>query len=324
MEGFEGMPKLNGKIDEGKETPVSPGISRAPMSLTGKNANLQTLRTFQSDLADTIKSGEGSMIKIAMAENARNEREQENIDPESSKNRVYIFGGIMLVLVAFGILGFTLYRSVPKTIPVTQNPAGTASIIKIDSVLGLNITGLTRDNIRDQIGKQYEGATLTINTIARILPFTQDTGSDTQRVLTTQEFFSSIESVAPSGMLRSLNPTFTIGVHAFNGNGLFFAFKTDSYTTALAGMLEWEQSLFDELYNAFAIDTTGDNSGLFAAQFKDRTIKNQDTRALMNSKGEVVLFYTFIGEDKSTLIITNNSNTLEEILNRLTANTLRR
>lgn len=324
MEGFEGMPKLNGKIDEEKETPVTPGISRAPMSLTGKNANLQTLRTFQSDLADTIKSGEGSMIKIAMAENARNEREKENIDPQSGKNKLYILGGVLLVVVAFGILGFTLYRSVPKTIPVTQNPSGTASVIKVDSVLGLNITGLTRDNIRDQIGKQYSVATPTINTIARILPFTQDTGSDVQRVLTTEEFFSSIESVAPSGMLRSLDPTFTIGVHAFNGSGLFFAFKTNSYTTALAGMLEWEQSLFDELYNAFAINTTEDNAALFTAQFKDRTIKNQDARALMNSKGEVVLFYTFIGEDKSTLIITNNSDTLEEILNRLTANTLRR
>jgi hypothetical protein len=88
-------------------------------------------------------------------------------------------------------------------------------------------------------------------------------------------------------------------------------------------MLEWEQHMFDELYNVFNIDVSGDGAALFAAQFKDKTIKNQDTRALLDSKGNVVLFYTFIGEDKSTLIITNNADTLEEVLNRLTANTLR-
>lgn len=323
MEGFEGMPKLNRKIDDEKEAPVSAGISRAPMSLTGKNANLQTLRTFQSDLADTIKSGEGSLIKIAMAENERKEKERENINPQSNKNKLYIIGGIVLVTVAFGILGSTLYRSIPKTIPISQNPSNTASIIKTDSTLGLNITGLTRDNIRDQIGKQYKNANPTLNTIARILPFTQQSETDTQNILSTQELFSAIESTAPSGMLRSFDSTFTIGVHAFNGNGLFFAFKTNAYTTALAGMLEWEQNIFDEMYDVFAIDVSGDNVGLFKTQFKDKTIKNQDTRALINTKGEVVLFYTFIGEDKSTLIITDNSNTLEEILNRLTANTLR-
>jgi hypothetical protein len=45
--------------------------------------------------------------------------------------------------------------------------------------------------------------------------------------------------------------------------------------------------------------------------------------ALLNAKGEPVLFYTFIGEDKQTLVIADKVQTLEEILNRLTANTLR-
>ncbi len=323
MEGFEGMPKLNGRVDEEKETPVSSEVSRAPLGLTGKNANLQTLRTFQSDLADTIKSGEGSLIKIAMAENERNEREKENVDPQSGKNRMYIIGGLCIVFVALGIIGYALYRSVPQTVPITQNPTGSSSIIKVDSVSGLNITGLTRDNVRTQIGLQYKNATQTINTIARILPFTQETGTSAQHILTTEEFFKSIESVVPDRLVRSLDPTYTLAVHSFNGNGLFFAFKTNSYTTALAGMLEWEQHMFDELYNVFNIDVSGDGAALFAAQFKDKTIKNQDTRALLDSKGNVVLFYTFIGEDKSTLIITNNADTLEEVLNRLTANTLR-
>lgn len=316
MEGYEGMPK---NTENKNET----STSRAPLGLTGKNANPKTLRTFQSDLADTIKSGEGSLIKIAMAENKRKEREQENIDPASEKNKLYLIGGSALIVIAVAIMIYGIYLVIPKTVPITKTSSNTPSIITINSVTGLNITGLTRDNIRDQIGKKYLSATPTINTIEMIVPFTQETES-TQYTLTTRDFFDATESVASGEFVRSLDPVFTIGIHAFNGNGLFIAFKTNSYTTALAGMLAWEQSLFDELYNMFGIDTAGENANLFTTQFKDRTIKNQDTRALMDVNGKVVLFYTFIGEKKDVLIITNSADTLEEVLNRLTANTLRR
>ena len=114
-----------------------------------------------------------------------------------------------------------------------------------------------------------------------------------------------------------------MGVHAYDGNGLFLAFHTNSYTTAFAGMLTWENSLFDELYKVFNISTTGTNANLFNERFTDMVIQNQDARALVDSKGNVVLFYTFLGEDKSILIIADKQSTLTEILNRLTATTLR-
>lgn len=319
MEGFEGMPKQ----DSGVGGEEAARASRAPLGLTGKNANPQTLRTFQSDLADTIKSGEASLVKIAMAENERKEREKELVDPASRKNMLYIFGGLAIILIAFGIIFYVLYQKIPKIVPVAEQPESLSSIIHTDTVSGLNITGFTRDNIKAQIGAKYFNATPTINTIERILPFTQETGSSTEHILTTQEFFQTIESSMPGSLLRSLDPDFTLGVFAFNGNGLFIALKTNAYTNALAGMLAWENSMFDELYPIFSIQTTGDNAGLFSAQFKDRIIKNQDARALLNAKGEPVLFYTFIGEDKQTLVIADKVQTLEEILNRLTANTLR-
>ena len=320
MEGFEGMSKRAGEDAVDVEAARA---SRAPLGLSGKNANLHTLRTFQSDLAETIKSGQGSMVKIAMAENEKKERVLENVDPNSTKDRWYVLGGIMLLLIALTTIGYIFYKQIPNTVPVTQNPRGTPTIIPIDSVFGLNITGLTRDNIKDQLGKHYLAATPTLNTIERILPFTQNTGTSVQHVLTTEEFFTAIESVTPPQLIRSLDPTFTIGIHAFNGNGMFLAFKTNSYTTALAGMLDWEQHLFDELYTVFAIDVTGNNAELFKTRFKDKTIKNQDARALIDPQGKTVLFYTFIGENKDTLIIADKEQTLEEILNRLTANTLR-
>ena len=319
MESFEGMPK---NISDNNQPGAVPEFSRAPLGLSGKNANPQTLHTFQSDLADSIKSGQGSMVKIAMAEHEKHQREKESIDPASKRNTIYIAGGILLVVIAVVLVGYGLYQNIPKTVPISQQTSTLSTIISVDTTDGINVTGLTRNNLAEQIGNEYAKLTPTLGTVTRIVPFTQALNSP-QHLLTTEELFTTLQSSIPGEVVRSLDPTFTIGVHAFNGNGLFLAFKTNSYTVTLAGMLTWERSMFDELYKIFNIPITGDNKNLFGGAFKDQVIKNQDSRALVDSKGNVVLFYTFLGEDKSTLIITNNQDTLVEILNRLTANTLR-
>lgn len=319
MEGFEGMPKNQDSSEPLSQQPQP--FSRAPLELSGKNADPHTIRTFQSDLADTIKSGQGSLVKIAMAEHNKLELEKKNVDPASRKNIIFVLVGIALILLAIGMIGYGIYQKVPKTVPLTQNPTGLPTVITIESTQGLNVTGLTRDNIGTLLGRTYTNATPTLNTILRVLPFTQDVGS-AQHILTSSEFFNLLESQIPTGLVRSFDPVFTIGVHAYNGNGLFLAFKTDSYTTAFAGMLDWEHSMFDELYRVFAIQTGSTNTELFTSAWKDRVIKNQDARVLLDSKGNIVLFYTFLGQNKDIVIIADKESTLTEVVNRLTANTL--
>lgn len=298
------------------------GVSHATFELTGANAHLQTLRTFQSDLADTIKTGQGSIVKIAMAEHDKKEREQANINPISKKNLTFIISGIVLIICAVGGIGYIVYLKLPKVVQVTREQPKLATIISTDTQKGLDVTNLIKDNVRDSIGKEYVHAAPGLNTIEQAFLFIQD--GQSQHILTTDEFFAAIESGIPAPLLRSLDPTYTIGIHAFDGNGLFLAFKTNAYTIAFAGMLIWERDLFDDMYRIFNIPITGDNASLFSTQFKDRVIKNQDTRTLVDSSGNIVLFYTFIGENKDILIITNKESTLQEILNRLTANNLRR
>jgi hypothetical protein len=89
-------------------------------------------------------------------------------------------------------------------------------------------------------------------------------------------------------------------------------------------MLAWEADMFDELYRLFAIKIEGDRNALFSQRFKDKVIKNQDTRAIVDSTGAPILFYTFLGERKDLMVITNTEATLGEIVNRLTASTIRR
>ncbi len=319
MEGSNPTPENPNKNDK---PGAVPDFSRATLELTGKNAHLETLRTFQSDLASTIKSGEGSLVKIAMAEHEKKERQKENVDPASKKNITLVLASIALIVLAVVIVGYVIYLKLPQIVPVTRDQSTLPTIITTDSMQGLNITNLSRDNVRDMIGKEYATGTPTLNTIEQVFLFTQQ--DKNQNILTTSDFFKSIESSIPDQLVRSLDPVFTIGIHAYNGNGLFLAFHTNSYTTAFAGMLSWEKDLFDEMYRIFKIPVAGENSKLFSAQFKDRVIKNQDSRAIVDENGKPVLFYTFLGEDKSIIIIADKETTITEILNRLTAHTIRK
>ncbi len=304
--------------------PEKSGVSRAQFELTGKNADLKTLRTFQSDLADTIKSGGASVVKIAMAENARKEKLKAERDPRSSKNLFLILGGVIFAVIGLGIIGYAFLRTLPQTVPLTPSEGSSVpGYVRSESDLPVNLTGFTRDQIKETIAKAYREANPKLGSFAHLILFTTDqTGA--QHMLTTSDFFNSIESVAPPALIRSLNDSFTAVVHGWNQDGLALLFQTNSYENTFTGMLSYEKDMFDELYEIFGIDTSGDQSYLYNQNFKDKVIKNQDTRAIVDKKGNPVLFYTFLGEHKDLLVIANTDTILEEIVNRLTASTLRR
>ncbi len=313
-------------MDETKPTSKEAGSetshSRAPLELSGNNAGPKTLRTFQSDLADTIKSGQGSVIKIAMAEHEKKDREEKTQNPKNPKNIALVIGGITLLLLGIGGIGYLAYLKMPKTVSVTREIQTFPSVIVVDGQTKIPIDGLVREAVGTLIGDRYLGATPRLNTIEQFLPVENVDGVET--VLTTDMFFKKIESLVPGSLLRSLDPRFTLGVHAYDGNGLILVFKTNAYTTAMSGMLSWEKDMFDELYRLFGITITPETEKLYQAKFKDRIIKNQDTRVLTDEAGNIVLIYTFLGEDKDILVITNKETAMQEVVNRLFANSLRR
>lgn len=317
MEGFEGMPKNEDGKDPGS-------VSRAQFELTGKNADPKTIRTFQSDLADTIKSGQASVVKIAMAENARKEALRAERDPRSTRNLFLILGGIFLVLLSILFIFFVLIRNQPKTLPLTQSEGSAVpGYVRSEFDIPVNLTGFSRSTIKETIARAYAEAKPKLGSFAHLIFFTLD-AQGAQKLTTTPELFANIESAAPAALIRALNPSFTAIVYGWNTDGLALIFKTDSYETAFTNMIAWEPDLFDELYPIFMIDVSGDRTALFSERFKDKVIKNQDTRAILDKNGKPVLFYTFLGERKDLLVITNTEDTLQEIVNRLTASTIRR
>lgn len=313
------------------------------------NGDAQTVRTYQSDIANTIKNDNVSMIKVALSEKKRQERrgQLDNTLEDSNKNLYILIGSVVAFLVIAGLIAGFIYlqsESNNQSTQVEQQKVQpllfteTTSILNIDQ---FNLNDLFRIIERDKEAIMDLGDMKSI-----VLTM----GSSTEeRQLTTEEFFTVLNSRAPNGLLRSLNPNFLLGVYAFTPREMFAVFKVNSYDAAFAGMFEWEPSIESDIGDMFinkkervdiklnslsAVKSTSTSAGekdlanssstienspfgVFSQRkFIDKVLSNKDARILVDTNGKEAMLYTFL--DKETLVIATSEKSLKEIIFRLT------
>lgn len=285
-----------------RETPAQ----NVPQNIPGK-----TVRTYASDVAEAMKSGQGSMVKIALAEEDRRRSGSGPADVKTSRT----FMTASLVLFALGIVivivVFVVSQKKPVSVVVDAPPP---VIVTLDASRSVDVTGMTRGSIKSRVADTLTSASPRLGSIEGITLVEQSGGAYT--TVSADRFLTLIESAMPSALRRTLGDQIVFGVHALEGSGPFILLTTDSYATAFNAMLEYERTLFDELYDVFGINATT-NRYLFTSNFQDKVIKNQDTRALISSEGKPVFFYSFLGEGKNVIIIATKDSTLEEVVRRL-------
>jgi len=181
--------------------------------------------------------------------------------------------------------------------------------------------------------------------------FEENSSSNTaQDQITTQEFFNVLESVAPGSLIRSLNEEYFLGVLKLENPEPFILFKTDVFDQSYAAMLEWEDFIVRDIDEIFPnvktpesdptprsifsneqpqIATSTKNSTSTATStaeidlgstfnprnFEDVVLINRDTRAIIDSEGKILFFYSFI--DNENLILTSDIEVMREIIQRL-------
>lgn len=278
--------------------------------ITPQKKGFQAIRTYASDMASAIKDGQGSVVKIAMAEHKKRETELENASPESKKNIFFIVGA--LAYLVLGIAGFLYFfaQQTPPSVQINQTVNST-SLIFSESVRKMDVSSLSREQLESALQQEIKTAQIRLDTIENVYMINGATGS----VLQTAQFFSQLKTSAPDALVRSLKPSFMFGIYNFDTTQPFLILKTTSRDIAFAGMLEWESKLFDDIYGIFNIDVSGNKKTLFEKKFQDALIKNRDARILRDDKGDIVLFYVFT--DDTTIVITKDPKTLEEVVDRL-------
>ncbi len=265
-----------------------------------------------------------------------------------------MIGGVVLLIGALVAVFVIVLR--PGDHPVAPMTPVTQTIIPIDgSVSPVTLSGLTPLSARARLREAVEKANTPINTLyaiplvdrGELVP--EDLGAITVE-LTTDEFIRRVAPDAPAALRRALNPAFTFGVHAFQGDTAFLAFGVQSFEQAFAEMLLWERTLELDLGPVFRRSTVapvelpsapvvqeatttatstssvGTTTGEVTVprrlsssrtrQFTDDVIANHDVRVLRNERGEPFMLYTF--PNRSTLFIAGSKATLEELLRRLT------
>ena len=284
--------------------------------------NPQVLRTYTSDMAEVIRNNEISVIKIALAEKERKEREQDAMSPYKTmgvKNNSKIFfivGGIILIVAAVLVSYFLIQKKNTSVLPVVTT-SNVETFLSYDSSSNLDVTNVTNVNeLEEMIKKEKQSNPKLINAL-----FFSKKITDIPEMVISSEFLSLIGSTAPLALIRSLSDKYLFGeysnekIMSKNNPAMFLVLETKDYNQAYASMLTWEKTLLKDFYVLFNIDTSNSSGSLFEKPWKDTIINNKDARVLYGDKGEEILYYIFV--NNNDFIITNNINALKEVMERM-------
>jgi len=278
--------------------------------------SLKTVRTYLSDMADTVRENDISVIKVALAEQNKHAREDLYRKAEGTpvSRTIWIIGGLILVLVSIVGTYYVLQKKEKENIPVVVVKDEAVIAYDETSSLEINDTDYLVDKLKNHL-KQISTSESN-NSIDNILISQNING--VKEKLSVANIFSRLNLSASSSLIRSLSDLYMVGAYTKNATGspnLFLIFKSNEYDYTYAGMLDWENTLSSDMFYLFDLKTGETKLQLETRKWKDVIISNRDARVLYNEENKPILYYMFA--DKDSLVITDNEDTLKEIITRL-------
>lgn len=313
------------------ELPKTEPVPASPAPKKEEKSEVSPLQTYRGDVEHVVQEGKGvSVVSIAAAEaERRGKMPLINKTPEeikaSLKSWSMIAAGAVLLLAAAGALSVVFLRQT-TTLLTTEKPR--APFIFVDEVAPVTIP----------IGQGEKGAIMSnLQTVRRSIKMPigliewvyltkqpQQEGATPAEVGVT-EFLQTIAPQIPPELMRTIEPTYLVGIHSFEENQPFLLLQVDSYETAYAGMLAWERTLQKDLLPFFGRNPSPKMQGtappasttpqFLQTAFVDKVVENRDTRAYLNDAGDVLLLWTVLG--RNIILITTNEYTLREVISRL-------
>jgi len=283
------------------------------------------IRTYKSDVEETVASSHLSSVNIALAENKRMMERMGEAKETEKKNKInYTIILISFSLVILGVLAvvipvfFVNKKYTPVVVLTRVSP-----IITPDSTEDLNLEELDQVRIAKTLSERVDQTSIKVGTIRGIY-LTEKNLDDTRSVININKFTSLMKFNIPQILARTLKADYLFGMHNFIGNQKFLILKVGSYESAYSGMLSWEVDLWKNFKVLFGLvdpdSLSATTTDVFAEEvksFRDIVIKNKDCRVAEDKEGDVLLLYCI--PDKETIIITTSQDTLKEILLRMTS-----
>jgi len=279
------------------------------------SGRIKSLRTYTSDMADAVRTDEVSVIKIALAEKEKRERQDiyANKDGTNKSKILFIFGGLILIVGSIFAV-YLLSKKTEQVVPVIKKDIET--FISYDSKSLIDVTNVTDGReLSNTIEKDNQidfGLIKAIFLNKKVDGVTID--------LSIKDFVSIIGANMPDPLTRALSKNYLLGKYSENVGivgekkiNTFLIFETNDYNQAYASMLEWEPNMLRDLFNLFKIEVS--DKSTFEKPWDDLVVNNKDARVLYDSNGEKILYYIFV--NKNNFIISDNINAIKEIIARL-------
>lgn len=281
-----------------------------------KEINLKTIRTFSSDMAEAVRENQISVIKIAMAEKERRERQESLAKSGNTKfsKIMFFLGGVLFIGGSvWGVFYFVNQKKIRESLIIRHDPR-IETFISYDNAINIDTTKI--NGLMNLVGTIHSKKQDEKNGVNAIFLNKKDVSGSEQQI-SKDELLSVLKSTAPGSLVRSMEDKFLFGKYkgtpTVEESSAFLIFGINDYNLAYASMLDWEKSIFSDLFILFDITLSDSDTALFEKDWKDVIINNKDARVLYGIDGEGILFYSFV--NKKVLIITENSEVLKRITN---------
>lgn len=289
---------------------------------TPPKQNRPIIRTYKSDVEETIQTGHLSSVNIALAENKKMLEQAKRTEIETKKsgvNKTVII--ISLILIFGGALAFFI----PQFLINVQygqktTPAETFSskpIMTVDAEDKINIGDINLSRVATTLKERVDQAATRLGQLKNIY-LTEGTGT-AEKLITASKFLNLIGADVPSEIQVTLKNPYMFGTYTYNGNQRFLILKVGSYDTTFAGMFSWEANLLQNFTELFGLNinngVSGTSSEMQTGRFQDAMFDNKDCRVVKDASGKIIFLYSII--DQNTIVITTSTDTLTEIINRI-------
>ena len=266
-------------------------------------------------MEEAIHADNSSVVKITAVQINRDQARERAIVadqapvPEKETNNSFIVA-LIILLIIIGVsvpAGLYLLRKSTPQVSQIEVPT-TSSIINTTTEKKVDIGNLHKKEITEKLLQERQKQDIAFDSTLGI-SFTQNANP-----VSTEMFFTLLDSLIPPSFVRSLNKDFAFGFYNTKGNQPYFIFKVADYSNAFEGILAWEKSMAKDIGGFFFLNS--DNPTVYdpdyQPQFEDSVIQNKDIRVLKTRSGDISVFYSFI--DRSTIVITTNEEAFKALI----------
>ena len=210
------------------------------------------LRTYEGDVAEVMSHRRTSTASIAIAESKKQDGEERmgNIETSHAGRKIFLVI-LSIFFVGAGLAGAYYLYSISPLAPVVQTaqqqkpaqslvPSDTQSVITIANTMDPL-------NVQATIGVEVLKVQKP-NSIKEVIIATKNETGSLSRI-SSQDIINDLDISVPDILQRSLANYWMMGIYnnANNEKSLFVVVTSNFFQNTFAGMLQWENTMADEL-----------------------------------------------------------------------------